>query len=176
MKRGILIKIVIGILIIIAIVFIIFMNKDSINNKNQINISTIGENTNTSNVLENPKVENDINEFNESYLGDYSWENGDNIINFELIKQDDEIYYYLMYYPNGSVHASEELWGIWNTDYKNIELINNENEYAIANYSFNDIKYDYNSIKIDIKAKDIINADLQDYKIPDGEYTFIKQN
>ena len=96
------------------------------------------------------------------------------MIKFELLQRDGKIDFYMMYYPNGYEKPAEEIYGTWKTD-KNIDLVDNQNQYAIATYSFSDITYkNGNEIEITVKSKDIIEEQFKDYKIPDGKYIFKK--
>lgn len=117
--------------------------------------------------------ENTNTNFDNSYLGRYTFNSGNNTLYLELSNDENEVKYILSYYPNGSMHASEELWGIWNTEVNNMYAIN-ENLNSLATYYFSKIKYVDGKIEFDIKVKDIIIDDYKDYVIPDGSYVFIK--
>ena len=80
----------------------------------------------------------------------------------------------MLYYPDGFTSPSEEIYGTWKTD-KNIDLVDNQSPNAVATYSFSNITYkNENVIEITVKSKDIINKQLEEYKIPDGTYIFEK--
>ena len=194
---GIMFGAIILMVVIVAIIFIVFFVKGGNNNaisqaySNNVETNTVNEVTdenNTNNVEyislndtlpTTNSVDMQINaddkiQFDESYLGEYSWKQGDNAMSFELTEENGEIKYRLLYYPNEVTHASEELWGDWSTS-SNIVSVDNDNENAIATYSFNDISYNEDdSISIYIQAKDVINEQLEMYKIPDGKYTLEK--
>lgn len=194
---GIMFGAIILMVVIVAIIFIVFFVKGGNNNaisqaySNNVETNTVNEvnnenNTNnveyisindtlpTTNSVDMPINADDKIQFDESYLGEYSWKQGDNAMSFELTEENGEIKYRLLYYPNEVTHASEELWGDWSTS-SNIVSVDNDNENAIATYSFNDISYNEDdSISIYIQAKDVINEQLEMYKIPDGKYTLEK--
>ena len=194
---GIMFGAIILMVVIVAIIFIVFFVKGGNNNaisqaySNNVETNTVNEvtdenNTNnveyislndtlpTTNSVDMPINADDKIQFDESYLGEYSWKQGDNAMSFELTEENGEIKYRMLYYPNEVTHASEELWGDWSTS-SNIVSVDNDNENAIATYSFNDISYNEDdSISIYIQAKDVINEQLEMYKIPDGKYTLEK--
>ncbi len=171
------------------------VNSNSINNianTNQIENEIDENNTNTeekeNTVNENEIIDegNTVTEENSEnseegqeeddftkYLGGYTWKNEYDTINFELTEENNEIHYRMAYYPTESAHASEELWGVWSKS-PNIGSVDNANENAIATYSFSNIKYDENTIEMIIQSKDILNSELENYKIPDGRYVFEK--
>ena len=194
---GIMFGAIILMVVVVAIIFIVFFVKGGGNNaisqaySNNVETNTVNEvtdenNTNnveyislndtlpTTNSVDMPINADDKIQFDESYLGEYSWKQGDNAMSFELTEENGEIKYRMLYYPNEVTHASEELWGDWSTS-SNIVSVDNDNENAIATYSFNDISYNEDdSISIYIQAKDVINEQLEMYKIPDGKYTLEK--
>ena len=114
------------------------------------------------------------NAFDESYLGNYVFKEKDDTLVLTLSKSDDEIEYYMGYYPDSSNHASEELWGKWNTQKKSFIPLN-DNELAIAEYKFSDITYTDEYINVSIKAKKILDNNLKEFKIPDGTYSLKKE-
>lgn len=124
------------------------------------------------NTINNEKAKSSTesqNGWNNEYLGDYTWESGKDTIQFELVSRDNEIQYYMLYYPNGYTHASEELWGTWDIIKTNIDKIDNKNQYTSTEYSFNNIKYINGNVEMDIKS-----SGEKQYKIPDGYYVFNK--
>lgn len=173
MKKGILIKILISILIIIAIIFAIILGN---NKQDNYNNQTINKNVSEVNMVENIITEEVSNVFDETYLGEYVWEKESDTIYFSLTKENNEIHYFMSYYPYNSIHASEELWGKWDTSNENIELLDNINTYSLANYSISNIKYSDNRISMNIKLKEILSEQFKEVIIPDGEYTFVKSN
>lgn len=185
---GVMLGAIILMVVIVAAIFIVFFinnggndysaalaNSNNVQNnnelENQVEIVDI-----TNNVTENSTTNEQIDTgYEESFLGNYTWKNEYDTISFELTEENGEISYKLLYYPNDAAHASEELWGTWNTNQINIITPENKNENPIATYSFSDITYNEDgSINITIQVKDIINTELENYKIPDGKYTFEK--
>ena len=149
-------------------------NEIDANNTNNVEYVSLNNGLDQGNSVDMPINADDKIQFDESYLGEYSWKQGDNAMSFELTEENGEIKYRMLYYPNEVTHASEELWGDWSTS-SNIVSVDNDNENAIATYSFNDISYNEDdSISIYIQAKDVINEQLEMYKIPDGKYTLEK--
>ena len=68
------------------------------------------------------------------------------------------------------------MWGKWDTKDININNVKNDNEYALATYSFSNIKYNNDlTIEITIKTESIISTNYQEDKIPDGTYLFKKK-
>ena len=132
------------------------------------------EDTSKNEIEAENKTEDENTTFDKSYLGYYNYENGNDILEFSLEERDEEIEFYMMYYPDNNTSPVEEIWGNWDTTSNNIEEVTNENTYAAATYSFNDIKYDGDKIEINIKANEILNPELKDYVIPEGTYTFVK--
>lgn len=104
-------------------------------------------------------------------------EKGNDRMAFELQEETDgSITYYLMYYPKGYTSPSEQMWGKWDTKDININNVKNDNEYALATYSFSNIKYNNDlTIEITIKTESIISTNYQEDKIPDGTYLFKKK-
>ena len=152
------------------------------------NITTSGKNENGAWVLNEKTIINEIEEnieekenttnttkFDKSYLGYYSYENGNDILEFSLEERDGKIEFYMMYYPNNSDSPVEEIWGNWDTTSNNIEAVKNENNYPNGLYDFNNITYNGDEIKITIKINQIIEQEFKDYIIPEGTYTFEKQ-
>ena len=151
------------------------------------NITTTGKNSNGAWILDTPNepevtytdfIENQIvDNFDKTYLGDYQWEKGNDRMAFELQEETDgSITYYLMYYPKGYTSPSEQMWGKWDTKDININNVKNDNEYALATYSFSNIKYNNDlTIEITIKTESIISTNYQEDKIPDGTYLFKKK-
>lgn len=136
---------------------------------NQIEVIDINESNSTNQDIENSA-------YDESFLGNYIWEEDYDIIRFSLFEEDDGIHYSMSYYPNESSHASEELTGLWSTA-QNIVSVDNTNEDAIATYSFCDIVYNEDgTMEINIQAKEIVNSARENYRIPDGKYTFEKED
>lgn len=151
-------------------------NEIDANNTNNVEYVSLNNGLDQGNSVDMPINADNAKKFDKSYIGKYTWKDGDNSISFELSEENGETKYRLLYYPNEVAHASEELWGDWSTSL-NIVLVDNENEDAIATYSFNDITYNENkSISISIQVRDVINKQLEMYKIPDGKYTFKKAN
>ena len=121
------------------------------------------------------KTEDENTTFDKSYLGYYNYENGNDILEFSLEERDGKIEFYMMYYPNNSDSPVEEIWGNWDTTSNNIEAVKNENNYPNGLYDFNNITYNGDEIKITIKINQIIEQEFKDYIIPEGTYTFEKQ-
>ena len=132
------------------------------------------EDTSKNEIEAENKTEDENTNFDKSYLGYYNYENGNDILEFSLEERDGKIEFYMMYYPDNNTSPVEEIWGDWDTTSNNIEEVTNENTYAAATYSFNDIKYDGDKIEINIKANEVLNPELKDYVIPEGRYTFVK--
>lgn len=157
-------------LLALLLTILIFLTGCSENNSNN---NDSNENSNSESNTDSKDNET-TDEYNDNYLGDYEWKSGDDRIQFELIRRDGKIDFYLMYYPDGFTSPAEEIWGTWKTD-KDIELVDNENIYAIATYSFSNITYrNENEVEITIKSKNIIYEQFKDSKIPDGTYVFKK--
>ena len=57
----------------------------------------------------------------------------------------------------------------------NASYVKNENNYPNGLYDFNNITYNGDEIKITIKINQIIEQEFKDYIIPEGTYTFEKQ-
>lgn len=129
--------------------------------------------------LENVKTTIDTDnmeyEFKPSNLGKYTYENtsNSNAMNFELNKNSDKYDYILLFYPNGSTHASEELWGTWDVTKKEFNL-NNENEANLADYKIKNVKYSERNISFEIELIKLKDEQYKDYVIPNGTYNFIK--
>ena len=168
-------KIIIGIILIILISVISVSAVFIVNKQNKSEETKL---SNTEEQQKNEEAENKTEDenttFDKSYLGYYNYENGNDILEFSLEERDEEIEFYMMYYPDNNTSPVEEIWGNWDTTSNNIEEVTNENTYAAATYSFNDIKYDGDKIEINIKANEILNPELKDYVIPEGTYTFVK--
>lgn len=113
--------------------------------------------------------------YNDSYIGEYTYTDDNDIYKLILVKEQDSITYYLNYYQNDSAYASEELWGTWNTSNK-VENIDNQNTDSKAEYSFEEVNYLDNAIEIKIKVKSINNETYKDYIIKEGTYKFTKDN
>lgn len=141
-------------------------------NTNEVEYIEINNTVEDNNSVDLPQnTENEKYKYDKSYLGKYTWKDGDNSISFELTDDNGQLKYTLSYYPNGVGHASEELRGNWSTS-SNMVSVDNENSDAIATYSFSDIKYVKKNIEINIQATSVLNEQLEMYKIPDGKYTF----
>lgn len=183
---GVMLGAIILMVVIVAVIFIVFFvnnggndytslvnsnNVQTNESKNEVEIVDI-----TNNVTENSTTDEQIDTgYEESFLGNYTWENEYDTISFELTEENGVVNYRMLYYPNDAAHASEELWGTWNTNQTNIITPENKNESPIATYSFSDITYNKDgSIEVTIQTKDVLNAELENYKIPDGKYTFEK--
>lgn len=127
--------------------------------------------------LENVKTkintENMEYEYKTSNLGHYTYENDNNIIEFELNKKDDKYSYTLSYYPNNSTHASEELWGSWDVT-KTEFTMNNENTTNLAEYKIKNVKYLERQISFEIELTKLKSEQYKDYVIPNGTYNLIK--
>ena len=129
--------------------------------------------------LENVETQIDTDnmeyEFKASNLGLYRWNgsNGD-YINFELSKEGDEYKYIILYYENNANHASEEIWGKWDVNKTEFDLIN-DNSISLAEYRVKNIKYIENNISFDIEMKKINDSLYKEHIIPDGQYNFIKE-
>ncbi len=129
--------------------------------------------------LENVKTTIDTDnmeyEFKPSNLGHYTYESVENknTISFELNKKGDEYNYILLFYPNNSIHASEELWGKWDIT-KSEFTLNNENETNLADYKIKNVKYSERNISFDIELIKLKDDQYKDYVIPNGNYNFIK--
>ncbi len=175
--------------LIVAIIFVVFFVGNGRTNYNTIledsNENTINEVSENEveiiNIAENEKINNSTNQeiesgYNESFLGNYIWKDEYNKILFSLYEENDVINYSMSYYPDETSYAKEELTGIWSTA-QNIVSVDNENEDSIATYSFNDITYNENgTIEINVQVKEIMNSELENYKIPNGKYIFEKNN
>ena len=145
------------------------VNSVSTNEVEYIQINNTIEGSSSVDLPKNP--EDEKYKYDKSYIGKYTWKQGDNSISFEISDDNGQLRYQLSYYPNGVGHASEELMGKWSTS-SNIVSADNENPDAIATYSFSDIKYNKKNIEIYIQANTVLNGQLSMYKIPDGKYTF----
>ena len=168
--------------IIIGIILIILISVISVSAVFIVNKQNKSEETKLSNTEEQQKNEETENKtedenttFDKSYLGYYSYENGNDILEFSLEERDGKIEFYMMYYPNNSDSPVEEIWGNWDTTSNNIEAVKNENNYPNGLYDFNNITYNGDEIKITIKINQIIEQEFKDYIIPEGTYTFEKQ-
>ena len=145
----------------------------------KVNIGTTGKNKNgawvLSDVVEEEETikKNTGIEFSPTVLGSYSYDDKGNTIILKLKKENDNYAYNIEYYPNGSAHASEELWGNWDTTKRSFDL-ENENTTSLAKYKISNIVYHGTYIEFDLKATEVINNDYKDYIIPDGSYNLSK--
>lgn len=113
--------------------------------------------------------------FSDEYLGHYVTDlDGENNLVLELEKYNGEYTYILTYFPGNATHASEELWGIWETD-KDEFVLEHENETNLAEYKVKNIRYeDEKYIYIDFEMEEIEAPEYEGVVIKDGTYKFEK--
>lgn len=127
---------------------------------------------------ENVKVtfrENNIKEvaFSNDLLGNYSLDVGGNNLAFELNENNGKYGYILLFYPNGSMHAAEELWGDWDTSKSGFKL-SDESGSSFAEYEVSNVRYLENGVSFDIKVIRLLDEANKAYVIPAGNYVFVK--
>lgn len=127
---------------------------------------------------ENVKVtfrENNIKEvaFSNDLLGNYSLDVGGNNLAFELNENNGKYGYILLFYPNGSMHAAEELWGDWDTSKSGFKL-SDERGSSFAEYEVSNVRYLENGVSFDIKVIRLLDEANKAYVIPAGNYVFVK--